>query len=120
MPMKRTWQAMAAITLLSAGSCQFATGCDMYAAPGLSITARDAATGASIQGNDVRVILSAERQADTTRSLPASLAYESPGTYTVVLEVPGYLRWERTGIRVRADQCHVKTVQVTADLRREG
>ena len=82
--------------------------------------ARDAATGASIQGNDVRVILSAERQADTTRSLPASLAYESPGTYTVVLEVPGYLRWERTGIRVRADQCHVTTVQVTADLRREG
>jgi hypothetical protein len=118
--MKRTWQAMAAIMLLSASACQFATGCDMYAAPGLSITARDATTGASIQGNDVRVILSAERQADTTRSLPASLAYESPGTYTVVLEVPGYLRWERAGIRVRADNCHVKTVQVTADLRREG
>ena len=55
-----------------------------------------------VRGSDIRVILLAERQADTTRSLP------------------GYLRWERTGIRVRADQCHVTTVQVTADLRREG
>ena len=73
---------MAVLTLLSASACYFPTGCDAYAAPGLSITARDATTGASIQGNDVRVILSAERQADTTRSLPASLAYESPGTST--------------------------------------
>ncbi len=118
--MRRTWQALAAITLLSANACYFPTGCDAYAAPGLSITARDAATGASIEGNDVRVILSAERQSDTTRSLPASLAYESPGTYTVVLEVSGYLRWERAGIRVRADNCHVKTVPVVADLRRAG
>lgn len=118
--MKRARQTMAPLTLLFASACQFATGCDLYAAPGLSIAARDATTGASIQGNDVRVILYAERQADTTRSLPASLAYEAPGTYTVALEVPGYLRWERTGIRVRADDCHVQTVRVTADLRRAG
>jgi hypothetical protein len=43
-------------------------------------------------------------------------ASERPGVYQVHIEKPGYQTWTRSNVRVMADACHVRTVQVTAAL----
>lgn len=42
--------------------------------------------------------------------------YERTGTYTVRVRRPGYALWEREGVRVTRDQCHVVTARVRARL----
>lgn len=42
--------------------------------------------------------------------------YERPGTYTVVVSHPGYQQWQRAGVEVESDECHVITEQVEARL----
>jgi hypothetical protein len=42
-------------------------------------------------------------------------ADERAGSYTVTVEHAGYLTWQR-GARVRANECHVETVTLTAYL----
>ena len=48
--------------------------------------------------------------------LMLSTAGERAGTYSVTVRSPGYRDWRRTGIRVTADECHVKPVNLTARL----
>ncbi|MGH8543575.1 MAG: hypothetical protein ACREX3_08080 [Gammaproteobacteria bacterium] len=43
-------------------------------------------------------------------------AGERPGMYSVVVRSPGYRDWNQSGIRVRADECHVIPVRLTARL----
>jgi hypothetical protein len=45
-----------------------------------------------------------------------STAGERTGVYAVTVRSPGYRDWTRTGIRVTADECHVKPVILTARL----
>ncbi|MDA1080669.1 MAG: hypothetical protein O2973_03175 [Gemmatimonadetes bacterium] len=60
----------------------------------------------------------------TTMSFPSSvvgavsvpLAYERTGTYTVTVHVDGYQEWERTGVVVTEDECHVIPVSLNARL----
>ncbi len=47
-------------------------------------------------------------------------ANERPGTYTVVILKDGYQTWKKEDVRVRADECHVRTVSLTAELIREN
>ena len=42
--------------------------------------------------------------------------YERPGTYTVAVSHPDYRPWQRTGVAVSRDECHVQTQTVTARL----
>lgn len=45
------------------------------------------------------------------------MALGRTGTYTVRVTAPGYVGWERTGVKVSADHCGmVKTVHLRADL----
>jgi hypothetical protein len=46
------------------------------------------------------------------------LAEERAGTYEVSVERTGYRSWHRAGVRVTADECHVRTVSLTARLQR--
>jgi hypothetical protein len=45
-----------------------------------------------------------------------SMAFERKGTYTLDVTAAGYQPWERAGIVVTGDICHVTTVAVTAKL----
>jgi hypothetical protein len=45
-------------------------------------------------------------------------ADERPGRYTVRIEHDGCATWEATGVRVRRDECHVITAELTARLER--
>ncbi len=45
------------------------------------------------------------------------MALGRTGTYTVRVAAPGYVGWERSGVKVSADHCGaVKTVHLRADL----
>jgi hypothetical protein len=43
-------------------------------------------------------------------------AFERRGVYTVSLQVDGYHRWDTSGIAVSRDECHVRTVGLSAAL----
>jgi hypothetical protein len=94
--------------------------CTEEARPGLVVTVRDSVVGAAVYQN-VRVVARNGVYADTaTESLLQSgiysLAYERAGTYTVSVEHPSYAVWQRSGVTVTADQCHVETVALLARL----
>lgn len=124
----RAVRASVALTLLGVSGCQwpFSPGaCTTEARPGLRIAVLDSATGASLV--PARVVASAGVYADTavviTGSAPTAatdatygLAHERPGVYSVTVERAGFRPWHRDGIRVRAGECHVRTVEMTARL----
>jgi hypothetical protein len=42
--------------------------------------------------------------------------HERPGMYTVEVVHPWYQPWTREGVWVRSGECHVKTVNLRAEL----
>ena len=117
----RLFTAVAAVMLLSLGcdALKIGTACTTEARPGLVVTVLDSVTKAQISGARVTA-----RNGTTTDVVPDpwaatsaySLAFEKPGTYEVTVEKSGYRTWVRTNVRVTEDECHVKTVSLTALL----
>jgi hypothetical protein len=50
--------------------------------------------------------------------LQLNTAGERAGTYALTVRASGYRDWVRTGVRVTADECHVRPVALTARLQR--
>jgi hypothetical protein len=99
--------------------------CTMEARSSFAVTVVDSTSGAAIRsGATVRV--SDGSFADTLVAPgPGANAYsggvyERPGTYTVAVSHPSYRTWQRSGVRVTRDECHVQTQQLTARLQRSG
>lgn len=84
-----------------------------------SITGKPAAAGTTvILSGTAQDSITVPSTADTV--LTAHIWYENivkVGTYSVTVSKAGYIQWVRSGIRVRADACHVTTHEVlTAKL----
>lgn len=47
-----------------------------------------------------------------------NFAHERPGSYSIVVEVPGFLTWTQSNFVVTGGECHVSTLRVTARLQR--
>jgi hypothetical protein len=107
------------VTMLACDGTLFGVACETIALPGIQVTVRDSVTGAAI--SDARVIARLGTAADTAR-FPLDgvypLAYEKAGTFEVLVQHAAYRTWVRTNVRVTEDECHVKTVPVTALLQR--
>ena len=113
--------AIVGSTLVSS-ACDFIPGgysCTTQAVPGIMVQVLDSLTGAPA-GRNARIIARAGTVADTANFTefdgPYPLAFERSGTYAVTVEQQGYRLWSRTGIRVTKDECHVRTVSLTARL----
>ena len=98
--------------------------CTDEARAGIVVTVLDSASGTAA-GKDARIVATAGTFVDSVPGMwtassdgPFALAREHAGTYTLTVNKTGFLDWTRSGIVVTADQCHVKTVQVTAKLQR--
>lgn len=96
--------------------------CTQEARPGLAVTVRDpageAVTGALVVAREGAYADTARWMAVVSAGAVYSLAYERAGTYVVRVERAGYQPWEQARVRVTADECHVRTVALTAALRR--
>jgi hypothetical protein len=104
--------------------CNLITGptCSLEARPALTVDVRDSTTNAPA-GRGARIIARDGAFADTVlvptddaELFPYPLAHERAGTYTVTVERDGYRPWSRSGVRVTKDECHVRTVALTARL----
>lgn len=96
--------------------------CTLDARYGILVQVRDRATGESvvrdafIKAIDGFFVDSVRVPASFTRSDFIGLALERAGTYTVVVVRPGYARFEKRGIKVTHDACHIQPVEVVALL----
>jgi hypothetical protein len=112
-----------AAAALSVG-CDSLTGtvCTDEARAAISVEALDSITRAPV-GVGARIIASDGAVADTVITVegfggPYGLAHERAGSYTVTVEQAGHSPWSRSDVRVSRDDCHVRTVPLTALLQR--
>ena len=92
---------------------------------GLHIEIRDAATGDAVGEGATVTIYDGDFEETTTAFLlpgPKVLALaagERPGVYEITVALGGYKFWRITGIRVKANVCHVIPVDVLVELEEE-
>ena len=91
---------------------------------GLVVAVQDSSTGAPA-ASGAQLIAQDGAWADTVGFPPNRpdldaqelvSAGERPGTYTVTVRKAGFRDWQRTGVVVTADECHVHPVELTARL----
>ena len=115
---------LAPLGALALAACDLGpTMCDTGISPAVTVAVVDAVTGAPLAAgsrgyvadgsfrDSLRIV---RWSADAATHLGAADA--RPGSYTIVIERPGYARWERTGVRTRADGCSAKAPEQRAEL----
>lgn len=124
----RTRSILAVLLLASACSGRAQAGdpdgpgtmCTMEARSALAVTPMDAVTGARVTGAVVRVTDGTHSENLAEFDGVYSGAHERAGTYTIVVSHPDYRQWQRAGVVVREDECHVITEVVEARLTGKG
>jgi len=100
--------------------------CTTSIEPGIVVTIRDAidgtplaetASGNVYDGTYVGPLVPYGFLGDGTM-ISRKAADERPGRYTVAVTHPGYREWRVENVVVRAGECHVRTVDLLAELQR--
>lgn len=98
--------------------------CTLDVLPAVVVEIRDAVTGSPI-AELARGSVRDGSYVDSLRPEGSSLdgvllsragAIEREGTYAVEVVHDGYVTWQRPGVRVGGDDCHVETVTLQANL----
>ena len=93
--------------------------CDDVGHPFLVIEVRDAVTGRPAAEGATGRVTDGEYTAALQVTSPAHMQpddWERAGTYDVLIQAPGYREWRRDDVRVRDGGCHVRTVELKAEL----
>lgn len=100
------------------GSCDSPVVCSDSIEPGIVVEIRNAATNAPIADGATGYVRDGAYVDSLTAHSNDSLqaAFERPGTYEVFVHHDGFRDWHTSGVRVKADECHVRTVRVVASL----
>src|SRR5690606_14540404 len=114
--------ALAALALAAcAGGQDPAPVCTLEARSSFAVTVQDSVPGEPLGAGATVVV--AEGAFVDTLSAPApgspvhsGEVYERPGVYSVTITHPEYRPWRRDGVRVESDECHVRTLALTARL----
>lgn len=113
-------------------ACSFSTDrvCTLEARSSLSVNVVDAQSGARLDSGSTVVVTgsgvhdSITVSAPRPASLPTALWLESEvpaGTYTVSVHRAAYLDWTRSGVVIKAGECHIAAAaNLTAALQRSG
>ena len=121
-----TWIGLGALALAGCDRESLPVVCTPSIEQGLYITVVDSVTGAPPPS--AALIARSGTYVDSVGPYavqPGSLLIltavpERVGTYDLTVRSPGYLTWTRTGVRITSRECHVRTVYVTARLRKQG
>jgi hypothetical protein len=123
--LKLAFLALAPMLTAGCDSMVGSTVCATVAEPAIKVQILDSVSLVPVAPEEALVVARDGAFSDTARaSLPGSnngtpffwLAAERAGTYAVTVQHPGYALWQRAGVRVTHDGCHVRTVQLTALL----
>jgi hypothetical protein len=101
--------------------CENWSVCINSVQPGIVVEIRDVVDGRPIAPTASGMVSDGSFQDSLRlydRTLQRASAYERPGLYRVRVSHPGYVMWERTGVRVRDSGCHVDMVTLQASLER--
>ena len=115
---KRLWLAVAWVPLTLVGCPSFFKACTTEARAGINLEIRDAVTqqpaalGATITLTDGAY----SEPLSNLDGLGAAGAFERAGTYSVRVAKQGYKTFQKDGVVVTKDECHVIPVKVTALL----
>lgn len=91
--------------------------CTLEARPGLRIEVFDAVDGAPVAVGLAGYAVQDSATHDlAVRENHVYGLWEAAGTYAAVLTAPGYRPWLRSGIEVTEGECHVKTVDLRAEM----
>jgi hypothetical protein len=121
-------QKLALFAIVSANlGCNWGdVDCTLSEDPGINVEVRDSVTDVVLRrGYTVVVSEGAYRDSTTIPSdgpeypWGVQSAWERPGVYRVAVRASGYREWVRTGVRVRAGECHVRRVDLVARLQSE-
>ncbi len=102
------------------------TDCDLVAEFSLAVSVVDSITNAPRGGGALVTATDGEFTRSTRGDMPAAgaaetktlyLISERKGTYTITVTRDGYATWQKSGVKVTADACHVRTAEVTARLK---
>ena len=108
---------------LTLGSCESDVLCTASIEPSIvaevrdSVTGAPAATGATLL---VRNTAGGEATAGWGEELFLYWGQEQPGRFDVTVQKPGYVDWQRSGVRVPPGRCHVETARLLVRLRPAG
>lgn len=118
----------AALSVLAVAGCDLldssATICTANFVFGLVVAVQDSSTGAPA-ASGAQLIAQDGTWADTVGfppsrpdldAQPLVSAGERAGSYAVTVRKAGFQDWQRTGVVVTADECHVHPVELTARL----
>lgn len=97
------------------------TVCTMEARAGINVVVTDSVTGSPVT-TGVTLIVQDGTYRDSTNGFPGAnslgSAWEREGVYAVTVRADGYAVWNKSGVRVQSDECHVKAVTIPAKLQR--
>jgi hypothetical protein len=116
-----------AILTLALAACEWPAGvnCTSEARPSIRLTLVDSTTGAPIIGDYTVMITDGDYVESLNLSNPpveptgVFLGEERSGIYRVKAKATGYQSWQREGVRITEDRCHVRTVEVEARMQAE-
>ena len=112
--------ALAMFLVLALSGCELlgiGTVCTLEERPAITVALVDSITGEAIVPDSLLVVAADGEYADTVRGLvPGGVAHEREGIYRVTVQASGYAPWIRENVRVTADECHVRTVELVARL----
>ena len=110
------------LSILTAGlgaiACDHPTVCTANYVYGLAIYVSDRTSQVSLVDNQTIVVVRDGSFADTAVAFAGvfNAAGERPGVFTVTAERVGYQKWTQSNVRVTADECHVRPVDLHARL----
>lgn len=120
---------VAAVACVTLAGCRENTGlivCQLYASPSIVVHVRDSVTGGYIASGATLVLrdgtfvdsvsIPADEPTYNEIGLSTVNSEERAGVYSVTIRRAGYAEWVREGVEVTRDECHVRTVRLTARL----
>ena len=108
--------------LVSGCSLLTSSDCVSIGVAGIQLSVVDARTSQTPIGTVVTVADGEYRETLTQTGRVYVGAVERPGTYSVVVEAPGYMRWTRENVRVvRGGSCsYLQRVTLSSELQPAG
>lgn len=112
------------LALLSGCGILEGKDCTADVRPGIVVTIVEKETGLPVAEGARGVVRDGEFQDSLhahqfdgeSRMISRASAWERRGTYSVVVDHPDYELWVRDRVEVSDDECHVRTIQLTAEL----